>query len=33
VHAFLICGITGLFLWALALLLLGKYRRQIVFVL
>ena len=29
----MICIITGLILWAIALLLLGKYRRQIVFVL
>ncbi len=33
VRAFMICIITGLILWAIALLLLGKYRRQIVFVL
>jgi ABC-type polysaccharide/polyol phosphate export permease len=33
VRAFMICIMTGLILWTIALLLLGKYRRQIVFVL
>ncbi|UGB44996.1 ABC transporter permease [Frateuria edaphi] len=32
IHAFVVCLVTGLALWLVALLLLGRYRRHIVFV-